>query len=127
MKSISFLVVGNMVTPVYNFTRNKICSIVPQLFFFGFFFCLLIIINVSLIAHMAGHINNFPVFFKGFSFFSAFLLYPSGPLEYCSAFLAQLMYFPAAGALLVTAQSWLVCFLTRKILRNLGLEKTAII
>lgn len=116
-----------MATPSYKSTRRKLYSIIPQLFFFGFFFCLLSIANISLIAHMAGHINNFPVFFKGLSFFKEFIFYPSGLLEYCSAFLAQLMYFPAAGALLVTVQSWLICFLARRILEISGLKKTTII
>ena len=116
-----------MAVPSYKFTSKKICSIIRQLFFFGFFFYLLFVINVSLIAHTSGYISNFPVFLKGFSFLKGFLFYPSGCLEYCSAFLAQLMYFPAAGALLITAQSWLICFLTQKIFKTLGFKKTAII
>jgi len=58
--------------------------------------------------HGAGIITNFPVFYKGWTFFLPFLSYPGGPVEYLSAFLSQLFYYSWVGALVVTVQAWLL-------------------
>ncbi|HUU16931.1 MAG TPA: DUF6057 family protein [Sedimentisphaerales bacterium] len=74
------------------------------LFYLYVWFC----VDLRLIYYGAGVITNFPVFYKGWAFFSTFLSYPGGPLEYLSAFLSQLFYYSWAGALVVTVQAWLL-------------------
>jgi hypothetical protein len=78
------------------------------LFFIPFYLYLWLYVDLRLIYHGAGIITNFPVFYKGWSFFLPFLSYPGGPVEYLSAFLSQLFYYSWAGALVVTVQAWLL-------------------
>ena len=77
------------------------------LFFTFFYLYLWLYVDLRLIYHGAGVITNFPVFYKGWSFFLPFLSYPGGPVEYLSAFLSQLFYYSWAGALVITVQAWL--------------------
>jgi len=86
------------------------------LFFILFYLYIWLKVEPHLIYHGGGVINNFPVFFKGWDFCREFMLYPSGPLEYLSAFLSQFFYYSWAGALILTLQGWLLfictgCFL----------------
>jgi len=78
------------------------------LFFILFYLYLWLYVDLRLMFHGAGIITNFPVFYKGWTFFLPFLSYPGGPLEYLSAFLSQLFYYSWAGALVVTVQAWLL-------------------
>ena len=84
--------------------------LLQSLLFFTFFYLYLwLYVDLKLIYHGAGIITNFPVFYKGWSFFVPYLSYPGGPVEYLSAFLSQLFYYSWAGALVITAQAWLMC------------------
>ncbi|MFZ2146243.1 MAG: DUF6057 family protein [Sedimentisphaerales bacterium] len=78
------------------------------LFFILFYLYLWLYVDLRLMYHGAGIITNFPVFYKGWTFFLPFLSYPGGPLEYLSAFLSQLFYYSWVGALVVTVQAWLL-------------------
>ncbi len=78
------------------------------IFFIGFYLYLLIIVDLRLIYHGAGEIINFPVFFRGWPFFSEFISRPGGLLEYSAAFLSQLFYIGWIGALVATLQAWLI-------------------
>ncbi|MFC1635913.1 DUF6057 family protein [Planctomycetota bacterium] len=78
------------------------------LFFMFFYLWLWLYVDLRLIYHGAGIITNFPVFYKGWSFFLPFPSYPGGPVEYLSAFLSQLFYSSWAGAFVVTIQAWLI-------------------
>jgi len=78
------------------------------LFFILFYLYLWLYVDLRLMYHGAGIITNFPVFYKGWTFFLPFLSYPGGPLEYLSAFLSQLFYYSWIGALVVTVQAWLL-------------------
>jgi len=78
------------------------------IFFALFYLYLWLYVDLRLMYHGAGVITNFPVFYKGWTFFLPFLSYPGGPLEYLSAFLSQLFYYSWAGALVVTVQAWLL-------------------
>jgi len=82
------------------------------IFFTLFYLYLWLYVDLRLIYHGAGIITNFPVFYKGWSFFLPFLSYPGGPVEYLSAFFSQLFYYSWAGALVITVQAWLMylCF-----------------
>jgi hypothetical protein len=78
------------------------------IFFTLFYLYLWLYVDMRIIYHGAGVITNFPVFYKGWTFFQTFLSYPGGPVEYISAFLSQLFYYSWAGALVVTVQAWLL-------------------
>lgn len=49
--------------------------------------------------------------------------YPGGPVEYASAFLAQLFYYSWAGAGVVTLQAWLIYRCTYFILKAINAER----
>ena len=54
------------------------------------------------------HYYKFPSLLQRLGFFSAVFIIPRRPLEYLSAFLSQLFYYSWTGALVVTAQAWLL-------------------
>ncbi|TKJ33095.1 MAG: hypothetical protein CEE38_21700 [Planctomycetes bacterium B3_Pla] len=87
------------------------------LFFILFYLYLWLYVDLKLIYHGAGVITNFPVFYRTWSFFLQFPSYPGGPVEYLSAFLSQFFYYSWAGALIVTAQAWLMCLCLEYLLK----------
>ncbi|MHC4337109.1 MAG: DUF6057 family protein [Planctomycetota bacterium] len=89
-------------------------------FFVLFYLYLWLVVDLRLIYHGGGMITNFPVFYRGWTFFRPFLSYPGGPVEYVCAFLSQLLYIGWAGAIVVTAQAWLICLCTGYILKAIG-------
>jgi hypothetical protein len=90
------------------------------IFFVLFYLYLWLDVDLRLIYHGGGVITNFPVFYRGWEFFRPFLSYPGGPVEYLSAFLAQLFYYSWAGAIVVTAVAWLFCVCTDFFFRAVG-------
>lgn len=78
------------------------------------------VVDLRLIAHGAGIITNFPVFYTGWDYFEKFLGYPGGIIEYAGALLSQLFYVGWAGAAVATAQAWLTCAAADFILRRFG-------
>jgi len=78
------------------------------LFFALFYLYLWLYVNPRLIYHGAGVITNFPVFYRGGSFFLPFLSYPGGPVEYLAAFVSQLFYYSWLGAFAITVQAALM-------------------
>lgn len=93
------------------------------LFFILFYLYLWLYVDLRLIYHGAGIITNFPVFYKGWTFFLPFLSYPGGPLEYLSAFLSQLFYYSWIGALVVTVQAWLLSVCIDYLLKAANLSR----
>ena len=93
------------------------------LFFILFYLYLWLYVDLRLIYHGAGVITNFPVFYKGWTFFLPFLSYPGGPVEYLSAFLSQLFYYSWAGALVVTVQAWLLSVCIDYLLKAANLRR----
>ena len=92
-----------------NGVSSRIVRPTHNVVFFTFFYLYFwLYIDMRLIYHGAGVITDFPVFYKGWTFFQTFLSYPGGPVEYLSAFLSQLFYYSWAGALVVTVQAWLL-------------------
>ncbi len=67
---------------------------------------------MHLIYHGGGVITNFPPFYKDWAFFRESLTYPGGLVEYISAFLSQFLYYPWAGAIVITLQAWLIFICT---------------
>jgi hypothetical protein len=102
-------------------------SLQDVIFFVPFFLYFWLYVNPRLIYHGAGIIANFPVFYKDWSFFLPFLSYPGGPVEYLSAFLSQLFYYPWAGALVITVQAWLISLCIDFVLRTANLLRIRVI
>jgi hypothetical protein len=92
--------------------QNLIAPAGSLLFFILFYLYLWLKVEPYLIYHGGGVITNFPVFFRAWEFCREFMLYPSGPLEYLSAFLSQFFYYSWAGALILTLQGWLLFICT---------------
>ncbi len=93
------------------------------LFFILFYLYLWLYVDLRLMYHGAGVITNFPVFYKGWTFFLPFLSYPGGPLEYSAAFLSQFFYYSWAGALIVTVQAWLLSVCIDHLLKAVNLSR----
>ncbi|MBN1363046.1 MAG: hypothetical protein JW993_20775 [Sedimentisphaerales bacterium] len=75
------------------------------LFAVAYGFYLWRVVDPRLLYHGAGELSNFPVFYKGWSFFRPFFLYPGGLVEYAAAFLAQCLYHPWLGPLILTVHA----------------------
>jgi len=82
------------------------------LFFIFFYLYLWLVVDLHLIYHGGGLITNFPPFYKNWAFFTEFLTCPGGLVEYISAFFSQFLYYPWAGAFVITLQAWLIFICT---------------
>jgi len=80
-----------------------------SIFYILFYLYLWLVVDLRLIYHGAGEIIDFPVFLRGWPFFSEFISRPGGMVEYTAAFLSQLFYIGWIGALVATLQAWLIC------------------
>ncbi len=83
-------------------------------FFAALFLILLLRIDPSLIHH-----RQSPVFPPASDFAAGFLNRPGGPFEWLSGLLSQALFYPAAGAALLTALAWAVSGLTAALIRGL--------
>ena len=108
-------------------SRNLGWLIQGILFFIPFYLYLWLYVDLRFIYHGAGVITNFPVFYKGWSFFLPFLSYPGGPVEYLSAFLSQFFYYSWAGALVVTVQAWLLSICMDYLLKAAKLSRIRLV
>ncbi len=93
-------------------TQNPGRRLRSLLFFILFYLYIWLEVETRLIYHGAGAISNFPVFFRGWTFFQRFTSYPGGITEYLCSFLSQFLYINWAGALVLTLQAWLISFCT---------------
>jgi len=99
----------------------KLAGLVRGLPFFVFFYLYLwLAVDLRLIYHASGTIMEFPVFFRDWPFLREHLSYPGGPVEYLSAFFAQLFYIGWAGALVATLQAWAIGLCVDSIVRRMG-------
>ena len=65
-------------------------------------------IDVRLLYHCGGLIDNFPCFYWGRDFLGGSLAVPGGAIEYVSALLAQSFYYSWLGAAVLTGQAWVL-------------------
>ncbi|MFC1558455.1 DUF6057 family protein [candidate division KSB1 bacterium] len=98
---------------------KKTSVIYSAVFFITFYFYVLFRINPQIIYHGNG-VAAFPVFFKGMIFFKNFINYPGGLIDYISAFLSQLYYFPSVGAFIITTITLVICLLTNSLIKSFG-------
>jgi hypothetical protein len=89
------------------------------MFFTLLFLYLWRVVDLRLI-YSIGATMTFPVFFKGWTFFSEQIVQPGGAVMYSSALLSQFFYYAWAGALVVTLQAWLLAACTGYLLRGAG-------
>ena len=85
-------------------------------FFVLFFLYLWLKVDLRFILHCGGIIRNLPVFYLDWGFLREHLLYPGRPVEYATAFLAQLWYIGWLGASIATITAWLVFVCTDTII-----------
>lgn len=89
--------------------KGKLNEPIRDLIFFIVFYLLIWrIVEPCLIFHGGGVIRDFPIFYRGLTFFHPFLLYPGGIIEYVSAFLSQFLYYSWTGAFVLTLHAWLL-------------------
>ncbi|MBN2314200.1 MAG: hypothetical protein JXM79_09740 [Sedimentisphaerales bacterium] len=92
-------------------------------FFIFFYIYLAFVIDLRLLYHGGGLLDNFPTFYTGWDFFEGFLTYPGGCVEYLSAFLAQSFYYSWLGSAVVIAQAWTIYFCTDYIIKMFGVSQ----
>lgn len=78
------------------------------------------IIKPRLIYDSFGVYIPYPEFSSDWACLHQALSRAAGPVEYVSAFLSQWFYYSCAGALIVTAVTWLICFATDRLIRSMG-------
>ncbi len=85
---------------------SAVCRFLPPAVFFVIYgLSLWRWINVRLIYHGSGQVQDFPSFYWGWTFVREFRTHPGGLVEYGSALLAQAHYLPWFGALVLTLQA----------------------
>lgn len=92
---------------------NLITSLRTTVFFILFYLYIWLVINPYLCYH-----RQEPIFFFDSSFFKEFLDHPGGLVEYLSAFLSQLNYFPWVGALIITFIAGLFTLTTLRFIKS---------
>jgi len=100
-----------------------ILGAVRSVAFFVLFYLYLVRLDLRLLYHGSGLIENFPTFYWGWDFFSGHLAYPGGMVQYASALLAQLFYSSWAAGAVVTCQAWLIWLGTDAYLRAVGARR----
>ncbi|HTL55708.1 MAG TPA: DUF6057 family protein [Candidatus Limnocylindrales bacterium] len=107
---------------------RQLASAMPAVAFFAvFYLCLWKWVEVSLIYHGGGHVQDFPAFYWGWEFAREFRTHPGGLVEYGSALIAQAMYFPWFGALTLTAQAALLYVSVLGSLRSFGAKQLRVL
>ncbi len=96
------------------------------LFFVLFFLFVWLVVEPHLIFHGAGIITNFPAFYTTWPFLIEHLSRPGGPVEYLAAFASQTFYHSWLGALLITAQAWMLYVCVTYILSASGHRKLSL-
>ncbi len=86
--------------------------------FFGLLFVYLWLAVQPELIYSCGTITNFPVFHKGWSFFSQTVRLPGGLVQYVSAFSSQLFYYSWAGAAVIAVQAGATCVCAGYLLRR---------
>ena len=93
------------------------------IFFVLFYLYLWLVIDLRLIYHCGGVLEDFPVFFCDITFFREFLPHPGGLVEYFCAFLSQFLKIGWTGAAIITLQAWLIFICTRILFRAINIHR----
>jgi len=85
--------------------------------FFGLAFAYVWLWVQPALIYSCGTITNFPVFYRGWSFFHETVRHPGGLIQYISAFASHLFYYSWAGAVVIAVQAWAISACTGYLLR----------
>jgi hypothetical protein len=119
---------GPITAPAPHKLWTKARPVLPvAAFFLVYAVCLAKWINVALIYHGGGQVQDFPSFYWGWGFLHEFRTRPGGAVEYVSAFLAQALYSSWFGAFALTLQAGVVYACVADILRRAGAAKLRLI
>jgi hypothetical protein len=92
-------------------------TVFNMLFFLLYFLFLWLTVDLRLIYQGGGIFADFPVFYRGWEFFSQTVSQAGGLLKYVNCFLAQLFCIGWLGALIAAAQAWLLWVCSTAILK----------
>ena len=95
-------------------------------FFAGVYLYLWLWVQPCLI-YSCATITDFPVFYKGWSFFASSVQSPGGLTRYVSAFASQLFFHSWAGAAVVVVLAWAIAACTGCLLRAVRLSGTRLL
>jgi hypothetical protein len=109
--------------PARSFDLRPLKPLTAVAFFLTYFLCLWKWVDVRLIYHGGGQVQDFPSFYWGWEFARPFQTHPGGFVEYCSALLAQSLYSSWFGALLLTLQAAAVYGSVNGCLRVFGTKR----
>jgi hypothetical protein len=99
----------------------QVRPVVP--FFLVYYLCLWKWVDVRLIYHGGGQLQDFPSFYWGWEFARAFQTHPGGLVEYGSALMAQSLYSSWFGALILTLQAAIAYISINGCLRIFGVKR----
>ena len=102
--------------------QRRLTLLLGLVFFMFFYLYFALEIDVRLLYHCGGVIDNFPAFYRGWDFFRGFLTYPGGIVEYFSDLLVQSFYYSWLGAAVVTGQAWVICLCSDYVVRSFGIS-----
>ncbi len=103
------------------FSRQEVhLRVRGSVFFILFWLHVWLVIDPSLIYCRPWMTTTFPIFRTTRAFLGELLAHPGGVVEYVSAFLCQLYYYPWLGALIVTAAAGLLCLVTWLVVASAG-------
>ena len=93
-------------------------TVLPAVAFLAIYFvCLWKRIDVRLLYHGGGQLQDFPCFYWGWEFLRDFRTHPGGLVEYGAALMAQSLYYSWFGALVLTLQAAMVVIAVGGLLR----------
>ncbi|HON92166.1 MAG TPA: DUF6057 family protein [Sedimentisphaerales bacterium] len=98
----------------------------PVVFYLLLYVYLAVEVELHLLYHGGGLIDNFPTFYLDWEFFTGQFACPGGIVEYIGAFLAQFFYYSWVGAAIVTCQGWMIALGTDIYLKDIGASRLRI-
>jgi len=106
--------------PVSRWLRSRLGDVTRTVVFFALLYLYLWLVVKPCLIYSCGTITNFPIFYKGWTFFLDNVSLPGGLLRYVSALLSQLFYYSWAGAIVITAQAWAISACTGWLFHAVG-------
>lgn len=80
----------------------------------------MVLYDGDMVAIMDGRFLLFPVFSRGWAFFTPFLTHPGGVAQWAGAGISQFLAYPYIGALIYTAVAGAVCLATSRLIARMG-------
>ncbi|MBN1508129.1 MAG: hypothetical protein JW955_14860 [Sedimentisphaerales bacterium] len=106
--------------PVSRWFYSHLGDLILTVLFFALLYVYVWRVVKPCLIYSCGTITDFPIFYKGWAFFLDQVSGPGGLLTYVSALLSQLFYYSWAGAIVITAQAWVISACTGWLFRAVG-------